>query len=150
MPPEYVDVHGSLRRADRRERTGQDGDRCTRRKRSSPVRTRVGVPEPSMRLSRAGRRTEPVMRVTELVHRLRGAFLEVPGTRLSVGQAARLAGIEPSLCRHLLESRRIRTFSNWVKTARSCSPARRPSEPPMARPRRVRRLTSISPLPARF
>jgi len=80
MPPEHVDVHESSRRADRRERTGQDWDRSTRRKRSSSVRTRVGVPEPSMRLSRAGRRTEPLMRVTELVHRLRGMFLEVPGT----------------------------------------------------------------------
>jgi len=31
-------------------------------------------------------------------------FLEVPGTRLSAGQAARLAGIEPSLCRQILGS----------------------------------------------
>lgn len=43
------------------------------------------------------------MRVTELIQRLRGMFLEVPGTRLSVAQAARLAGIEPSVCRQLLE-----------------------------------------------
>jgi len=115
MPPEYVGVHESLRRADRSERTGQDGDRCTRRKRSSPLRTRVGVPEPSVRLSKAGRRTEPMMRVTELVHRLRGMFLEVPGTKLSVGQAARLAGIEPSLCRRLLESL---SDSHFLKSGR--------------------------------
>jgi hypothetical protein len=40
----------------------------------------------------------------ELVRRIRGIFLEVPGTRLSVVQAARLAGVEPSICRHILES----------------------------------------------
>ena len=44
------------------------------------------------------------MRVTELVQRLRGMFLEDPGTRLSVAQAARLAGVEPSVRRHILET----------------------------------------------
>jgi hypothetical protein len=44
------------------------------------------------------------MRVTDLVQRLRGMVPEVPGTRLSVAQAARLAGIEPTVCRQLLDS----------------------------------------------
>jgi hypothetical protein len=48
--------------------------------------------------------TKDGMDVTELVRRVRGMFLEVPGTRLSVIQAARLAGIEPSVCRQILES----------------------------------------------
>ena len=43
-------------------------------------------------------------RVTDLVDRVRGMFLEVPGTRLSVLQAARLSGVEPSVCRHILET----------------------------------------------
>jgi hypothetical protein len=47
---------------------------------------------------------EPLMDATELVRRIRGIFLEVPGTRLSVVQAARLAGIEPSVCRQILDS----------------------------------------------
>jgi hypothetical protein len=34
---------------------------------------------------------------TEAVERLRGMFLDVPGTRLSVADAARLSGVEPSL-----------------------------------------------------
>jgi hypothetical protein len=44
------------------------------------------------------------MDAAELVGRVRGMFLEVPGTRLSVVQAARLAGVETSICRHILES----------------------------------------------
>jgi hypothetical protein len=41
---------------------------------------------------------------TEAVERLRGMFLDVPGTRLSVADAARLSGVEPSLCRRGLET----------------------------------------------
>jgi hypothetical protein len=43
-------------------------------------------------------------RVTQLVERVRGMFVEVPGTRLSVLQAARLSGVDPSICRHILET----------------------------------------------
>jgi len=43
------------------------------------------------------------MQFTQLTERLRGIFSEVPGTRVSVSQAARLAGLEPSLCRLILE-----------------------------------------------
>jgi DNA-binding IclR family transcriptional regulator len=38
------------------------------------------------------------------VERLRGMFLDVPGTRLSIADAARLSGVEPSLCRRVLET----------------------------------------------
>jgi len=44
------------------------------------------------------------MNTTQLGDRLRGIFLEVPGPRLSVSQAARLAGVEPSVCRLILET----------------------------------------------
>jgi hypothetical protein len=40
----------------------------------------------------------------ELVQRFQGMFLEVPGTRLSVEHAARLEGVEPAICRQVLES----------------------------------------------
>ena len=43
-------------------------------------------------------------RVADLVERVRGMFLEVPGTRLTVLQAARLSGVEPSVCRHILDT----------------------------------------------
>jgi hypothetical protein len=47
---------------------------------------------------------EHVLDATELMQRIRGIFWEVPGTRLSVVQAARLAGVDPSVCRNILES----------------------------------------------
>jgi hypothetical protein len=40
----------------------------------------------------------------EAVERLRGMFLDVPGTRLSVGEAARLSGVEHSICGDVLEA----------------------------------------------
>jgi hypothetical protein len=43
-------------------------------------------------------------RVVEAVERLKGVFLEVPGTRLSAGQAARLSGIDPTLCESVLSA----------------------------------------------
>ena len=41
---------------------------------------------------------------TATIHRLRGMFLEVPGTRLSVPDASRLAGVDLSACRQVLEA----------------------------------------------
>jgi DNA-binding IscR family transcriptional regulator len=46
----------------------------------------------------------------ELVQRFQGMFLEVPGTRLSVDQAARLEGVDPAICRQVLESLTEREF----------------------------------------
>jgi DNA-binding IclR family transcriptional regulator len=55
-----------------------------------------------------------VIDVMQLVERLRGTFLEMPGTRVSVSQAARLTGVEPSLCHEILE---ILTHSHFLKSA---------------------------------
>jgi len=44
------------------------------------------------------------VRVTEAVERLRGVFLEVPGTRMSVADASRLSGLERSMCGLVLEA----------------------------------------------
>jgi hypothetical protein len=40
---------------------------------------------------------------SEAVQRLRGMFLDVPGTRLSVADAARLSGVENWICLQVLE-----------------------------------------------
>ena len=38
------------------------------------------------------------------LHRLRGVFIEVPGTQVTSAQVARLSGIEPDRCAALLEA----------------------------------------------
>jgi DNA-binding IclR family transcriptional regulator len=50
---------------------------------------------------------EPVpnpARVTDAVHRLKGMFLEDPGTRLSLEDASRLTGVERSTCSAILDA----------------------------------------------
>ena len=41
---------------------------------------------------------EALTRETESMQRLRGVFMEVPGSRMTVVEAARLSGLERSLC----------------------------------------------------
>jgi DNA-binding IclR family transcriptional regulator len=41
-------------------------------------------------------------RIDEAVYRLRGVFLEVPGTHVSAAQAARLSGLDEALCKSVL------------------------------------------------
>ena len=43
------------------------------------------------------------MHVRTLVDRVRGEFNEMPGLQLTVPQAARLLGIEPEACRHVID-----------------------------------------------
>jgi DNA-binding IclR family transcriptional regulator len=40
--------------------------------------------------------------MTEAVYRLKGVFLEVPGSHLSAAQAARLSGLDESVCESVL------------------------------------------------
>ena len=42
--------------------------------------------------------------VTEAVERLKGVFIEVPGTLLSLAEAARLSGLEPERCEPILDA----------------------------------------------
>jgi DNA-binding IclR family transcriptional regulator len=42
--------------------------------------------------------------VPEAVARLKGMFLEVPGTRLSLADVSRLAGLDPSICHQILSA----------------------------------------------
>jgi len=44
------------------------------------------------------------VRVAEAIERLKGVFLEVPGTHLSTAQAARLSGLDEALCVSVLSA----------------------------------------------
>ena len=46
---------------------------------------------------------EPLMPHASAIERLKGMFLDMPGTRLSVADAARLSGVERSMCGDVLE-----------------------------------------------
>ena len=46
----------------------------------------------------------PTPRVAEAVERLKGVFLELPGTQLSLADATRISGLERSTCRVILEA----------------------------------------------
>ena len=43
-------------------------------------------------------------RITQALERLKGIFLEVPGTRLSLTDAARVSGLERSMCEVVLQA----------------------------------------------
>jgi hypothetical protein len=47
---------------------------------------------------------EPTLRIPEAVQRLKGMFLEIPGTQLSLAQAAQLTGMERSFCQAVLSA----------------------------------------------
>lgn len=44
------------------------------------------------------------LRVAEAVQRLKGIFIEIPGTSLSSKDAARLSGLEAGLCHEVLKA----------------------------------------------
>ena len=48
--------------------------------------------------------------VVDALSRLKGMFLEMPGTAWTVGDAARLSGLENSVCRALLDAMRDAGF----------------------------------------
>ena len=58
---------------------------------------------------------ELALHVSEAVERLKGVFLEIPGTRLSVGDASRLAGLDDLLCREVLIALE---YANFLKRGR--------------------------------
>jgi DNA-binding IclR family transcriptional regulator len=49
-------------------------------------------------------RVAGTLRVEEALRRLKGAFLEMPGTQLSLSDAARLTGLEHDTCRDILSA----------------------------------------------
>ena len=42
--------------------------------------------------------------IADAVNRLRGTFLEIPGTKLKPAEAARLCGLEPPVCGIILDA----------------------------------------------
>jgi hypothetical protein len=44
------------------------------------------------------------MHARAIVERVRGEFNEMPGLQLTIPQAARLLGIEPEACRHVIDT----------------------------------------------
>jgi hypothetical protein len=47
---------------------------------------------------------EPVRPTDDVLRRVQGEFLEMPGLRLTEAQARRLWGLEPAACRALLDA----------------------------------------------
>jgi hypothetical protein len=47
---------------------------------------------------------EAPLRVTEGLERLKGVFLEIPGTQMNVADAARLSGLDHALCGVILSA----------------------------------------------
>jgi DNA-binding IclR family transcriptional regulator len=45
---------------------------------------------------------ERALCVSEAVERLKGVFLEIPGTQLTVTDASRLAGLDPPFCLEIM------------------------------------------------
>jgi DNA-binding IclR family transcriptional regulator len=45
---------------------------------------------------------EVVLLITDAVQRLKGVFLEVPGTRVTLADASRLLGLDHSMCQAVL------------------------------------------------
>ena len=46
----------------------------------------------------------PAIGIPLLAQRLKAMYQEMPGMRLSVADAARLAGLDPAVCREILEA----------------------------------------------
>ena len=46
----------------------------------------------------------PTNRVVDAVDRLKGMFLDVPGTQLSLADASKLSGVEKATCQIILEA----------------------------------------------
>jgi len=57
-------------------------------------------------------------RIIEAVDRLKSVFLEIPGTHLSVAQASRLSGVEPSLCESLISALEDANFLKRTRDGR--------------------------------
>jgi len=55
-------------------------------------------------ISVEGRAMEAPLRVTEGLERLKGVFLEIPGTQMNVADAARLSGLDHALCGVILSA----------------------------------------------
>ena len=55
------------------------------------------------------------MEVHTVVNRVRSEFIEMPGLRLTVRQAARLWGLERSACEHVIDVLVRSAFLRWTQ-----------------------------------
>jgi len=51
-----------------------------------------------------------------VVERVRGEFMEMPGLRLTVSQAARLWSLDAPICRHVIDTLVKLDFLRWTTT----------------------------------
>ena len=56
------------------------------------------------------------MNATALMERIRGEFLEMPGLQLTLPQAQRLWGLDPTACRHVVEALVDASFLRWTSS----------------------------------
>ena len=54
--------------------------------------------------------------VTTAVNRVRAEFIEMPGLRLTIRQAARLCGLDQAVCDRAVETLVHRDFLRWIST----------------------------------
>jgi hypothetical protein len=54
--------------------------------------------------------------MNELVGRIRGEFLEMPGLRLTVTQASRLWGLDEGSCRRIIDVLIGASFLRWTSS----------------------------------
>jgi hypothetical protein len=66
------------------------------------------------------RRMVPTIRVAEALQRVKGVFLEVPGTHLSLAQASRLSGLEQGMCESVLLALEDAHFLQRARDGRFC------------------------------
>jgi hypothetical protein len=51
---------------------------------------------------------------TQLLERVRGEFIEMPGLRLTPNQATRLWGLDPSVCQEVIDALVGARFLRWT------------------------------------
>jgi hypothetical protein len=56
------------------------------------------------------------MKVHLLVERIRGEFREMPGLQLTLAQAQRLFGLDPTACRQVIEALVDASFLRWTSS----------------------------------
>ena len=57
-----------------------------------------------------------IMKVHLLVERIRGEFREMPGLQLTLAQAQRLFGLDPTACRQVIEALVDASFLRWTSS----------------------------------
>lgn len=61
-------------------------------------------------VARRGGFMDAAIPIADAVERIKGVFLEVPGTRLSLSQTVRLSGLDSRLCESVLQSLEVASF----------------------------------------